>query len=97
MQVNLPISGDSTVERRNFLRAALATSAVALSSEVQGQSTGSVSAHEYYQLRKYTFRSGPQGKLADDFFSGALISALNPARQPRPPGWRDTSRRCLPT
>ena len=65
------------MERRNFLRAALATSAVALSSEVQGQSTGSVSAHEYYQLRKYTFRSGPQGKLADDFFSGALIPALN--------------------
>lgn len=65
------------MERRNFLRAALATSAAALASEVRAQNSGSASSHEYYQLRKYTFRSGPQGRLADQFFSGALIPALN--------------------
>jgi hypothetical protein len=65
------------VERRNFLRATLAASAAALASSAQAQSSGSAATHEYYQLRKYTFRSGPQGKLADQFFSGELIPALN--------------------
>lgn len=65
------------MERRNFLRAALATSAAALASDARGQSSDSASSHEYYQLRKYSFRSGPQGRLADQFFSSALIPALN--------------------
>jgi hypothetical protein len=65
------------VERRNFLRAALAASASTLAPGAQAQNSDSASSHEYYQLRKYTFRSGPQGHLADQFFSGALIPALN--------------------
>ncbi len=65
------------MERRNFLRTALAASTAALASGVQAQTSGSASSHEYYQLRKYTFRSGPQGKLADQFFSSALIPAFN--------------------
>ncbi len=65
------------MERRNFLKAALATSAAVLASDAQAQNSVSAAAQEYYQLRNYTFRSGPQGKLADQFFSGALIPALN--------------------
>lgn len=64
------------MRRRSFLRAALATSAAALAPAVQAQ-TPAVASREYYQLRKYTLRSGPQGKLVDQFFSSALIPALN--------------------
>jgi hypothetical protein len=65
------------LERRSFLKATLVTSASALASVGQAQTAGSDSSHEYYQLRKYSFRSGPQGHLADQFFSDALIPALN--------------------
>jgi hypothetical protein len=62
------------VQRRSFLTAALATSAAAI---VPGASAQSSGAREYYQLRKYTLRSGPQTRLTDQFFSAALIPALN--------------------
>lgn len=62
------------MQRRSFLKAALAASAstVAVSASAQG-----TAAREYYQLRKYNLRSGPQMKLADQFFSAALIPAAN--------------------
>lgn len=64
------------MQRRSFLKTALATSASALApSAVSAQAPSG--AREYYQLRKYTLRSGPQGKLSDQFFSSALIPALN--------------------
>lgn len=69
--------GDRLVQRRNFLKTALVTSAATLVSSTQAQTRVSASSNEYYQLRKYTLRSGPQGHLADQFFSGALIPALN--------------------
>jgi hypothetical protein len=62
------------VQRRNFLKAALATSAATLASAAPAQPS---SPHEYYVLRKYSFHSGPQLKLADEFFSKALIPAAN--------------------
>jgi len=65
------------VQRRNFLTAALATSAAALAPRVSAQAPASSGPREYYQLRKYTLRNGPQGKLSDQFFSSALIPALN--------------------
>ncbi len=65
------------MQRRNFLAAALATSAAALASPVSAQTSDSGGSREYYQLRKYTLRSGPQGRLTDQFFSEALIPALN--------------------
>lgn len=66
------------MKRRSFLRAALATSAAAIAPVASASAqTSSASPREYYQLRKYTLRSGPQGKLSDEFFSGALIPALN--------------------
>lgn len=77
MQPQTHFRETSYVERRNFLKAALATSATALGSVAQAQNSDAGSSHEYYQLRKYTLRSGPQGHLADQFFSGALIPALN--------------------
>ncbi len=64
------------MQRRSFLKSALATSAATLASSASAQAPAS-SAREYYQLRKYTLRSGPQGKLSDQFFSSALIPALN--------------------
>lgn len=33
--------------------------------------------HEYYQLRKYTLRTGPQLALTQNYFEHALIPALN--------------------
>jgi hypothetical protein len=62
------------VQRRSFLKTALATSASAL---VPTAASAQPAAREYYQLRKYTLRTGPQGKLSDQFFSDALIPALN--------------------
>ncbi|HEV2273275.1 MAG TPA: NIPSNAP family protein [Acidobacteriaceae bacterium] len=35
------------------------------------------SPREFYQLRKYTLRTGPQLALAQDYFAHALIPALN--------------------
>ena len=32
---------------------------------------------EFYQLRRYLLSSGPQRKLADDYFRDALVPALN--------------------
>jgi len=64
------------VQRRNFLKAALATSAASLATATQAQAPVSGS-REYYQFRKYSLRSGPQIKLTDQFFSTALIPALN--------------------
>ncbi|MDE1177707.1 MAG: NIPSNAP family protein [Edaphobacter sp.] len=62
------------MQRRNFLKAALATSAATMTPELQAQPSAS---HEYYQLRRYSFRSGPQTKAADQFFANAFIPAAN--------------------
>ncbi len=62
------------MQRRNFLKAALATSAATFASNATAQTAAS---SEYYQLRKYHFHSGPQLKLADQFFSTAFIPAAN--------------------
>lgn len=62
------------MQRRNFLKAAIATSAATLASSANAQTAAS---REYYQLRKYSFHSGPQIKQADQFFSTAFIPAAN--------------------
>ena len=38
---------------------------------------GGTGSPEYYDLRRYQLASGPGTKLTDNFFSGALIPALN--------------------
>jgi hypothetical protein len=63
------------MERRQFIAASLATSAAALSGNAAAQSSPSV-AREYYQLRRYNLKSGPQLKLTEDYFGNALIPAL---------------------
>jgi hypothetical protein len=69
------------MERRQFLAASIATSAVALSGNAAAQTPGAPAsaarAREYYQLRRYSLQSGPQLKLTESYFGDALIPALN--------------------
>lgn len=64
------------MERRQFLTASLAASAAALVGDAaaQQQPTGK---REYYQLRRYELKSGPQSKITEQFFAEALIPALS--------------------
>jgi len=59
------------MERRQFIAASIATSALAMAA--QGQ-TGS--SREFYQLRRYSLKSGPQAKGMESYFGDALIPAL---------------------
>lgn len=70
------------MQRRQFLRASLASSAAALASEVFAEPTSSAGQsatsrpREFYQLRRYQLHSGPQTKLTETYFGSALIPAL---------------------
>lgn len=69
------------MERRKFLASSFAASALAVGAR-SGELLGAENApdqagREYYELRRYHLRSGPQVKLAHDYFRGALIPALN--------------------
>lgn len=63
------------MDRRTFLSATLATSAVALSGEASAQAPAG-QGREYYLLRRYTLQSGPQNGLTEHFLGDALIPAL---------------------
>jgi hypothetical protein len=68
------------MERREFLTASLAASALALAKESSAQSplqTPSGKPREYYEIRKYHLQTGPQTKLTESYVSDALIPALN--------------------
>jgi hypothetical protein len=62
------------LERRQFLAASLATSALALAGESSAQ-TPAGRPREFYQIRRYNLMSGPQLKLTENYFSNALIPA----------------------
>jgi len=67
------------MQRREFVRSGLAaagaaTGAVALGAETE---PGAGAHQEYYQLRAYTLRTGPQLELTQGYFERALIPALN--------------------
>ncbi len=73
------------MKRRRFIAATIAASTLAAAGEAVGQvSSPSASApeastgprREYYQLRRYNLVSGPQLKVMENYFSGALIPAL---------------------
>jgi len=64
------------MERRQFLAASVAASAVAVADKVQGQSSSAATTREYYQIRRYGLQQGPQGKVTQSYFSDALIPAL---------------------
>ena len=63
------------MQRRQFLATSLATSAIALAREGAAQQH-SAGPREYYQIRRYQMRSGPQTKLTEDYIEEALIPAL---------------------
>jgi NIPSNAP len=70
------------VERRTFLTSSLAAAALgavpAAAASSQGASASADGKGRYfYELRRYHLNSGPQQKLCDDYFRGALIPALN--------------------
>lgn len=85
------------MQRRNFMAASLAASALAAGKTVGARAAGITaagardaasqasgaadakagSAREYYELRRYQLRSGPQVKLANAYFEQAFIPAAN--------------------
>jgi hypothetical protein len=66
---------EETMERRQFLAASIATSAFAIAGDASAQAPA-VHAREFYQIRRYNLKSGPQLKLTESFFGDALIPAL---------------------
>ena len=62
------------MDRRKFLSASAGVSALAAAQSPAG---GEKPAAEYYDLRRYQLVSGPGTRLTDQYFSGALIPALN--------------------
>lgn len=70
------------MERRTFLTSSFAAAALgaipAAAAGSQGNSAGAEARGRYfYELRRYHLSSGPQQKLCDDYFHGALLPALN--------------------
>lgn len=63
------------MERRQFLAASLAASAVALTREGMAQPSAS-RVREFYHLRQYFLQSGPQTALTEKYIGDALIPAL---------------------
>jgi hypothetical protein len=63
------------LNRRRFLSASLATSAVTLAPGAGAQPAPS-QGREYYLLRRYFLQSGPQNGLTEHFIADALIPAL---------------------
>lgn len=69
------------MRRRRFLASSLAASAlVAVMPSAEATTLGAAPAdagREYYELRKYHLRRGPQQQTIDDFFRDAAIPAMN--------------------
>jgi NIPSNAP len=63
------------MHRRQFLATSLAASATTLAGSASAQTPASGS-RDYYQIRRYQLQAGPQTKLAESYFSDALIPAL---------------------
>jgi len=62
------------MKRREFLAASIATSAVAIAGNAAAQTPAT--SREFYQLRRYSLKSGAQLKLTESYFADALIPAL---------------------
>jgi hypothetical protein len=63
------------MQRRDFLSASLAASALAFAPEAVAQAA-TTSPREYYLIRRYHLHSGPQTSLTQNYFANALIPAL---------------------
>ena len=64
------------MQRRQFLAASLATSALAMVRDAQAQNPAAVKGREFYQIRKYKLENGAQTGLTGHYFESALIPAL---------------------
>jgi hypothetical protein len=67
------------MQRRQFLAASLAASALTLSRDAVAQHSekeAALGGREFYQIRKYALFNGVQPKLAESYFSDALVPAL---------------------
>ena len=64
------------MERRRFLASSVAASALAVAAGVSAEASAPPPGREFYQLRRYLLRSGPQTKLTESYFSDALIPSL---------------------
>ncbi len=69
------------MQRRTFLASSVAASALAVNASdralLGSQGTAAAKSREYYELRRYQLRNGPQAKLAHDFFREGLVPGLN--------------------
>src|SRR5690242_3993820 len=69
------------MDRRTFLNSSLAlgsTAALAPGQSTAGAQPGGMSGpREYYELRRYQLRSGPQPKLVEKYMAESLIPGLN--------------------
>jgi hypothetical protein len=68
------------MERRDFVKSALVTAGISATPGFAAQPDGKTPAEphrEFYQLRTYTLRNGPQTALTQRYFETALIPALN--------------------
>lgn len=67
------------MKRRRFLVSSLAASALAGASTPvnAAAATSPAAGREYYELRKYHLRRGPQQRLIDDYVRDAAIPAMN--------------------
>jgi hypothetical protein len=66
------------MRRRQFLSTSISAVGATLSaSALAAVVPPADSSPEYYLLRRYQLTSGPQTKLAEDYFANALIPALN--------------------
>jgi len=63
------------MQRRQFLAASLTIPAAAMARDLKAQNPA-VHGREFYQVRQYKLENGPQTKLAQSYFSDALIPAL---------------------
>jgi len=83
---------EDEVERREFVRSAVATAGMTAGlaasmgggeGEAQEKAAGQVGStdkaglREFYQLRTYTLRNGPQAAMLQDYFAHALVPGLN--------------------
>ena len=67
---------EGLMQRRQFLAATLAASAVAATRRAPAQATAG-GVREFYLLRRYQLKSGPELKLTENYFAAALIPALS--------------------
>jgi hypothetical protein len=75
--------GGAIMDRRTFLAGSIVSAAAAslplgAAHAAQEQTPAAAGVpSEFYEIRRYRIQSGPQRKLADDYFRDALIPALN--------------------